>query len=174
MPQQRKPPSKKAGHSMGAKEAPRLELVAVSSPTIPDPPSGLLKKTGETWRAYWESQVSAAVDRKADGHRIERWIRAVDEYERCSRTFRRHRIVSGSTGQPTLNPLAAYLAKLETSITKAEAELGLTPMARLKLGIAYGEAQMTARELNRQLDKELGREQPDQTPEAWEAEWQEA
>jgi P27 family predicted phage terminase small subunit len=118
-------------------------------------PKGLLAATRRIWAAYWQSPVSRAVDVDADRYRVERWITTVDEYERVNAAFKQTRIVKGSTGQPVLNPLNQYLQQLLAEINKAEAELGLTPLARMRLGIAYGEAKLTALELARALD-ELG------------------
>ena len=44
-------------------------------------------------------------------------------------------------------------------------------MARLRLGIVYGQARLTAEELNRALDERM--EEP-QEVEAWDAEWDDA
>jgi P27 family predicted phage terminase small subunit len=118
-------------------------------------PKGLLAASKRIWTAFWNSPVSHAVDVDADRYRVERWISTVDEYERINAIFRQTRIVKGSTGQPVLNPLAQYLQQLLAEINKAETELGLTPLARMRLGIAYGEAKLTALELARALD-ELG------------------
>jgi P27 family predicted phage terminase small subunit len=118
-------------------------------------PNGLLAATRRIWNAYWNSPVSRAVDVDADRYRVERWISTVDEYERVNAAFKQTRIVKGSTGQPVLNLLNQYLQQLLAEINKAETELGLTPLARMRLGIAYGEAQLTALELARALD-ELG------------------
>jgi P27 family predicted phage terminase small subunit len=118
-------------------------------------PKGLLAATKRIWSAYWQSPVSRAVDREADRYRVERWITTVDEYERITAIFKQTRIVKGSTGQAVLNPLSQYLQQVLAEINKAETELGLTPLARMRLGIAYGEAQLTALELARALD-ELG------------------
>ena len=106
-------------------------------------------------------------------HRVERWIQAVNEYEIVSKEFRSSRLARGSAGQPVLSPLAGYLATLEATLSRAEAELGMTPMARLKLGIAYGQAKLTADALNHSLDETA--EQPAIAEVAeWEAEWREA
>jgi P27 family predicted phage terminase small subunit len=118
-------------------------------------PKGLLAATKRIWSAYWNSPASRAADPGADRYRVERWITTVDEYERINAAFKQTRIVKGSTGQPVLNPLSQYLQQLLAEINKAETELGLTPLARMRLGIAYGEAQLTALELARALD-ELG------------------
>jgi P27 family predicted phage terminase small subunit len=120
---------------------------------IPRPPTGLLAASRKRWKAYWQSPVSKAVDLDADLYRIERWISCVDEYERVNVAFKKTRLVKGSTGQAALNPLASYLQQLLNEINKAEAELGLTPLARMRLGIAYGEAKLTALELARAIDE---------------------
>jgi P27 family predicted phage terminase small subunit len=83
---------------------------------------------------------------------LERWIVSVDEWARAMRALRRQRIVEGSTGQPALNPLASYVASREAAIMDAEEKYGMTPMGRLKLGIAVGQAKLTAAELNRALE----------------------
>jgi P27 family predicted phage terminase small subunit len=152
---------------------PEIGLVAPSKTpvAVPKAPTGLLASSRRRWRDYWESQVAQAADRVADLHRVERWIHAVDEYERVRPIFRRTRLVKGSTGQIVLNPLASYLAQIEATIQRAETDLGLTPVARLRLGIAYGQAALTADELNRRLDDPPSEQAPEAT-ETWEAEWQ--
>jgi P27 family predicted phage terminase small subunit len=122
---------------------------------VPRAPTGLLDASRRRWKAFWNSAVAKAVDLDADLYRVERWIGCVDEYERVNAAFKKTRLVKGSTGQPALNPLATYLQQLLGEINKAEAELGLTPLARMRLGIAYGEAKLTALELARAVD-ELG------------------
>jgi uncharacterized protein YgfB (UPF0149 family) len=57
--------------------------------------------------------------------------------------------VRGSTGQPVLNPLAKRLDQLEAQIKGFEQQFGMTPKARADLGIAAGNAAMTAEQLNR-------------------------
>ena len=114
----------------------------------PTPPAGLLKATRDRWQAFFASDVAKAVDLDADWQHLERWIRYVDEWSRVMGAFRRERFVTGSQGQPVLNPLAGYIATLESAISKAEAEFGLGPLSRMRLGIATGEAAMTAQRLN--------------------------
>ena len=74
-------------------------------------------------------------------------------------------------GQPVLNPLAPYLATLEATIARAEQELGLTPMARAKLGIVIGQEALTADALNRSLSRH---DERDAEQDAIDAEWAEA
>ncbi len=116
---------------------------------VPDPPSGLLVASSAAWEAFWRSEVAGAVDLDSDLGRLRRWIRDVDEYERALREFRRKRLVAGSTGQLRLNPLAGRMKDLEASISAAENQFGMTPLSRLRLGVAVGQAALTAAEVNR-------------------------
>lgn len=151
----------------------RPELAIVQGPipipvVIPEPPAGLLAGSIERWEAYWRSQV-AKIARDSGGidlPGLHRWILNVDEWTRAMRSLRRKRVVLGSMGQPTLNPLAGYLAQREAAIREAENAYGMTPIARLRLGIAVGQAKLTAQALNAQL------EAPDdadgELPDGWE------
>jgi P27 family predicted phage terminase small subunit len=99
----------------------------------PKPPAGLLPATRARWRAFWESQSARVVDLDSDLPRLVRWIQAADEYDRAAKVVRTSRLVKGSMGQPVLNPLVAYLIHLDTLISRAETDFGMTPAARLRL-----------------------------------------
>jgi P27 family predicted phage terminase small subunit len=99
----------------------------------PKPPTGLLKPSRDRWRQFWESPAAAAVHLESDLPRLVRWIHAADEYDRAAKVVKTSRLVRGSMGQPVLNPLVAYLMHLDGLISKAEAEFGMTPMARHRL-----------------------------------------
>ncbi len=163
----RKPVGPRQGHRT------QDALVLVPSPRrrpIPRPPDGLLLSSRKAWRVYWQSDVARVAD-PVDLPRIERWIRTLDQYDRVSAILRQTLLVHGSTQQPVLNPLASYVAMLAAELRAAEYELGLTPLARLRLGIILGQARLTAEELNRALDQRL--EQPREV-EPWAAEWEDA
>lgn len=133
---------------------PEFTVVQSLPVAIPEAPAGLLKATVVRWESYWQSQV-AQIARDSGGidlPGLERWILNVDEWSRAMRALRRKRIVLGSMGQPSLNPLAGYLAQREAAIVAAEQAYGMTPMARLRLGIAVGQAKLTAQALNAQLE----------------------
>lgn len=119
----------------------------------PPPPSGLLEPSQRLWAAFWASAVAAATDPASDIGRLERWIRAVDEWHRVGPVFRKSRIVKGSTGQLVMNPLGAYLVQLEATITSAEAQFGMAPASRARLGLTVGQAKLTAATLNATLTR---------------------
>jgi len=142
----KKPAELRQGHTT------RDVALRAESPPIPIAPRRLLKRTRQRWVDFWTSQVARAADPVIDLHLVERYFRAVDEYERVLPVFEKTRLVKGSTGQIALNPLASYLAQREQVMKVCETELGLTPMARARLGITIGEQKLTALELNRQLN----------------------
>ena len=53
-------------------------------------------------------------------------------------------MVIGSTGQPVLSPYAAEVHRLEAAIGKLEDRFGLTPLARLRLGVTLEEGRSLA------------------------------
>lgn len=151
MPANRRPLAARQGKSA---PPPSLALVYGDLQDAPEPPRGLLKTTRGTWAAYWSSQVSHAVDRAADAQRLERWIFAVDQWHRANKTLRKFPLVKGSMGQPVLSPLADYVAKLERTIATAEEEFGMTPRARLRLGLHVADLARTAADLNAMIHDE--------------------
>jgi len=81
-----------------------------------------------------------------------------DEAERANRTIARQGnaglLAEGSKGQAVINPLIQLTLKLEEKILRLEQELGLTPLARQRLGIAFGEAQMGFQQLQQLLQED--------------------
>ena len=161
------------GHPKG-KTAESLTVVEAKpgSFVIPPAPVGLLKPSRDRWEAYWRSAVSSAVDLNADFGLVERWIRSVDEWHRAYREFRKARTTEGSTGQLVLSPLAKWIRHVEGEIARCEQQLGLTPMARLRLGLTANQARLTAEQLNRSLSEADDSDDPDR--DAIVAEWEEA
>jgi len=116
----------------------------------PKPPAGLLKPARDRWAQFWDSQAATAVDLDSDLPRLIRWVQATDEYDRAAKVVKDSRLVRGSMGQPTLNPLVTYLIHLDGLISRAEAEFGMTPMARrrLRLDTEMPEAEDVVDQLN--------------------------
>jgi len=118
-----------------------------------------LTATRRYWKKYWDSELSStaqAVDLPA----FYRLFQFYDQVERANRMIlklgNKGLLSVGSQGQPKVNPLIDLSIKLEPSILKLEQELGLTPLARQRLGIAFGEAQIGFQQLQEYLkDDEL-------------------
>ena len=153
----RKAPNAIAGHRAkppGGLRALPVPAAETGEPVeIPAFPRGLLKRSREIWVRFWESELAVHVDRSADLYRIERWARDVDELERAWRLYRQSRFTTGSMGQTRLNSVWKVIQDCETRIAKAEEQLGMTPLARARLGLTLGAAATTLDDLNRRMNE---------------------
>ncbi len=119
-----------------------LKLIAQHEPdavVIPEPPEGLDGARLESWRGFFESELSQLVN-GTDLSAVHRLWSYYQQHADLTNIFAKGRMVAGSTGQPRLNPALDGLMKLETAILRLENELGLTPSARLRLGITFADA----------------------------------
>lgn len=124
---------------------------------VPAPPEGLLRSSRDRWAEFWAGPVSK-VGEPIDRVLVERWILAHDEWLRAVAAVREARVVKGSTGQPVLNPLAAWVRSREDMMRTCEVQLGIGLKSRADLGITMGQARMTAAELNRMTEEDVGDE----------------
>ena len=118
---------------------------------MPKAPEGMLKKTRDQWAAFWGSDVAAVCSPPTDLPALERLFSLYDERERCARAIRKSPLVTGSQGQPVLNPLSRQVGAVDPEIRQLEDRFGLTPMARLKLGVRFGQAAQSLDSLNDSL-----------------------
>ena len=131
-------------------------------PAEPPPPlpklmgGKCLAATEALWGRFWTSPIAQLVNRESDMPRLARWIYYCDEWLRALRSFRNRRLVTGSQGQPVINPLGDYVLKLEKQIAAVEEKFGLTPLDRMRLGITFGEARRSLASLNAELDEDDG------------------
>jgi len=145
----RGPLPKPAGEAQGHRSR-ELQIISGSSELKNEPPKptrGWLKQTRDRWYTYWDSDV-AGVAQEVDVPAVERLFGMYDQYSRVMKVVKKSLVVRGSTGQIRTNPLAEHALKLETQILRLENELGLTPMARQRLGIAVGEAATSLASIN--------------------------
>ena len=114
------------------------------APRLPD---GLGDHAATVWAAFWASRVSGAVDLDADGEALRHWIRCVDEREKLRAATSRAPLVKGSHEQLMLNPLFRRLRDLNREIARAEEHFGMTPLARMRLGVTYLQEQAAKEDL---------------------------
>ncbi|MGQ0669340.1 MAG: P27 family phage terminase small subunit [Actinomycetota bacterium] len=117
----------------------------------PEPPEGLLPATTVSWATFWADDIAGLV-REVNVPVVARLFELYDQRARAMEVVKLALVVKGSTGQVRVNPLADYVLKLEGAILRLENELGLTPMARLRLGITYGDAVRSLEDLYRDID----------------------
>lgn len=157
----------------GERKRAALMPVAPMTPDASAPfaaPAAWRKATKDSWLAFWSSDVARVVS--ADHHHaIRRLFEMRDLQSRALDRYRKAPYADGSMGQPVTNPAFAEATKLETQIVALEDRLGLTPKAMANLGIAVGQAAMTAADLNRmaQLPETTLADSDDWTEGDWEA-----
>lgn len=111
-----------------------------------------LLSTVAAWDRMWSSDVAGVVDLRSDLETVVRWVSLLDERERAFNAYRRCRMVEGSTGQAVLSPMWAVVKACDVELRALEDRIGLSPKARLQLGITFAEAGKSLDELNRLME----------------------
>lgn len=143
-----------------------LELVTDSSvvaiPEVPTLPGRrkLLAQTVRAWEAFWSSELAQLADPVDCATALPRLFRMYDERERFERLVLETPMAVGSTGQPVVNPAAGQVASLDGRINALEDRFGITPMARLKLGITFGAARRSLDDLADDIDDDTDEDDP--------------
>jgi len=120
-------------------------------PNLPVPDAGWHDEVTEAWNDFWSSQLAGPqVLKVTDAPALRRLFEYRNRLLSALEAFDSESIVVGSTGQPTLSPWAAEVHRLEAAVSKLEDKFGLTPMARMKLGITFEEGMSLAHK-NREL-----------------------
>jgi len=135
-----------------------IGLVEAPSPArpMPVPDRAWLKQTKERWAGFWGSDLSSVVEPATDTAALRRLFTYYDELDRATRAVRRERFVEGSQGQPRLNPAAKYVSELEGAVRALEDRFGLTPKARLQLGVEFATAQRSLKKMNASMEVDDG------------------
>jgi P27 family predicted phage terminase small subunit len=139
-------PALLAGHRQQRELAP---LGGRESLPVPRCPAGVLPATAKRWRELWKSRVSEAWDRQSDLPALTRYILLLDRWLRHDEMVRTAPMLRGSKDQLRANPLATRMDAIESQLRDLENDLGLTPAARVRLGISLVEARSA---LDRYLD----------------------
>jgi hypothetical protein len=97
------------------------------------------------------------VDLGSDGPALRRWIWCVSERDRVLADVYGHPdgpqvTVTGSMGQEVVNPALKYEERLSREIMAYEERFGMTPLARMRLGIAFGQAADSLAGMRQRLD----------------------
>lgn len=117
----------------------------------PRMPSGLCSAAEAAWDAFWNDALSGVM-RNPDGALVLRWVKNLDRYHRLMAAADGEPIVTGSTGQYRVNPGYDLALKIEASIKADEAQLGIGPLNRLRLGVALQESAKSLADLNAEAD----------------------
>lgn len=115
---------------------------------VPEPPPGLHEDVVDDWETYWTSGTANVVD-EVDIPMVRRLFLYRDEHYRLGLLWGEmgtdERVVEGSRHKDSLrlHPFGDRMKDLEALIAKLEDKLGLSPLARARLGIEIGQAQLT-------------------------------
>lgn len=120
---------------------------------VPDAPAGLLKATREWWVRLWRAPLAATYE-ASDVPALARLASLHDERTRCMQVARKGRLTIGSQGQAVINPLYKHVSVLDAEIRQLEDRFGLSPMARLRLGVQFSEAHKSLDALNAELQSD--------------------
>lgn len=127
-----KDPAKLHGHRQKAKVEPAPLPEAF---VVPSPRDEWREDTKQAWQTYWASDL-AILALSVDAPSITRLFGMYDQHARAMEVVSKALVVKGSTGQLRTNPLADHALRLDAAILRLEGELGLTPGARARMGIA--------------------------------------
>jgi hypothetical protein len=92
----------------------------------------------EAWAELWNSPL-AALMKPTDMPALRRLFDYRHQLIDAQRHYGEEPVAVGSMGQPVLSPFAAEIHRLESVIAKLEDRFGLTPLARLRLGVTFEE-----------------------------------
>lgn len=123
-----------------------VDVREVATVEVPPPPAGLRPEIEQQWRDIWDAggaRVVMILDMPALKRLFQYRNRHADITEYLDGLAPADLVTTGSTGQERVHPLAEHVAKLERLILMLEEKLGLTPMARARLGIALAESRRT-------------------------------
>ena len=114
-------------------------MVAREKRVVPTPPLGLGPIARRRWRWFFLSWVADAVNLDSDAEALSHWIMAIDERSKLSDVVRKMPLVRGSHSQLMQNPLRRTLRELSKEIARAGEHFGMTPLARFRLQMTYGD-----------------------------------
>jgi hypothetical protein len=141
----RKPPGKRI------RTTTRSIGVLSATGKAPPMPRGLCQQVIDAWTGFWSDVVSGAM-RPADTAVAARWAKNFDRYLRLIAQADREPMILGSQGQMRPNPLYRLAMLLEASIRVDEAQMGIGPLNRLRLGVALSESAKSLSQLNAEAE----------------------
>lgn len=139
MPRDRKPADRRQPGSKTS-DVGVVRVLPSHAPALPAPEPHWRPQVTESWNDFWSSPLAGPqVTKPTDAPALRRLFDGRHRLLVAFDAFDEEPIVVGSTGQPTMSPWAAEIHRLEAMVSKLEDKFGLTPLARLKLGVTFEE-----------------------------------
>jgi hypothetical protein len=115
-------------------------LPVVRAAAAPLPAEHWAPEVAEGWHELWSSPLAdPKVLKPTDVPALRRLFEFRHQLVLARQRFDAEPEVVGSMGQPVLSPWAGEIHRLEGVISKLEDRFGLTPLARLRLGVTFEE-----------------------------------
>jgi P27 family predicted phage terminase small subunit len=122
--------------------------VALPVPAVED---SWRPETAARWQDFWGSAIAGQVE-PSDLGSLRRLFYLYDELDRMRDAIElTGRVVEGSQGQPRPNPLYGQVEKFAAECRQLEDRFGLSPVARLKMGLVFADAHSSLDALNSQI-----------------------
>lgn len=118
----------------------------------PPAPRGLKAAGKVVWEQYWTDPVSCAATR-ADGYDIAQYCALHDRLEGIAKAIEKEGDVTEGMNGPILNPLWRAYKIVEARIAKYREQLGILPLARMRLGLVQTQREIGVADLRRRLDR---------------------
>lgn len=138
MPAAKKPAERRQrtnSHDVGV-----VRVLPSAVPMVPKPAPTWAPEVSEAWNDFWSSPLAGPqVMKPTDAPALRRLFDLRNRLLWALTAMDDEPIVVGSTGQPTMSPWAQEIHRLESAVSRLEDKFGLTPLARLKLGVTYEE-----------------------------------
>lgn len=121
-------------------------------PETPPLPKGLRGAGAVMWAAYWADPVSCAAS-GVDGYDIGRYCLLLSQREGEERKAKREGVTIEGMNGPILNPRYRVIKEITREIEKLREMLGVTPLARMRLGLVQTQRDIGVADLRRRLDR---------------------
>ena len=132
--------------------------------STPPPDDSWRPEIQSHWETFWKSSVAHLVDRGAHLPALRRLFSLRDRRIMLSELCDAEPLVTGSQGQTVLNPAFRAMMQVCAEVRMLEDRFGMSPRARLQLGITLGEARPTLEDLNRSLGEEVDADGDEEDP----------
>jgi hypothetical protein len=135
-------PKKAADRRQGSHSKDVGKVVALSprsvAPVVAAARLDWAPEVAEAWAELWSSPLAGLI-RPTDVPAVRRLFDLRHRLIETYRAYDEDPISVGSMGQPVLSPFAAEAHRIESELEKLEDRFGLTPLARLRLGVTFEE-----------------------------------
>lgn len=116
----------------------RLQALPPARQVTPNCPEAVSAEARRMWKRLWQSDLSATIT-DSDLPALYRWLWWYDEWMETTATIRRLRpLILSAPGERLARAKTRHLNDCEASLQKLEEALGMTPLARMRLGVTSG------------------------------------